>query len=91
MARWDCAAAKKAKFQPRMSQRKLSKALALTQKERSVAFGVQRPAIAKVERKTNTHSFNLRTYIEAMGETLRIVTEFEEVECHHHELRRSCC
>ena len=50
----------------------------MTQKALGESLGVNQPAIAKMERRTDMYVSNLRACIEAMGGRLTIVAEFQE-------------
>jgi ribosome-binding protein aMBF1 (putative translation factor) len=54
----------------------LRRARDLSQEELAQALGVEQPAIAKMEKRTDMYVSSLRRFIEAMGGQLRIVARF---------------
>jgi DNA-binding XRE family transcriptional regulator len=59
-----------------MALAELRQARALSQEELARALGVNQPAVAKLEKRTDMYVSNLRRYIEAMGGTLEITAKF---------------
>ncbi len=56
----------------------LRQARTMTQKSVGEALNVNRPAVAKLERRTDMDLSNLRSYIEAMGGRFDIVARFPQ-------------
>jgi ribosome-binding protein aMBF1 (putative translation factor) len=56
----------------------LREARGLSQKMLAEALGVQQPAIAKMEKRTDMYISTLRSHIEAMGGRLEITARFPE-------------
>lgn len=70
--------ARKAEIRSAMPLHELRQARAMTQQALGESLGVNQPAIAKMERRTDMYVSNLRACIEAMGGRLTIVAEFPE-------------
>jgi DNA-binding XRE family transcriptional regulator len=56
----------------------LRNARGLSQKMLAEALGIQQPAIAKMEKRTDMYISTLRSHIEAMGGRLEITASFPE-------------
>jgi ribosome-binding protein aMBF1 (putative translation factor) len=56
----------------------LRNARGLSQKMLADALGIQQPAIAKMEKRTDMYISTLRSHIEAMGGELEITAHFPE-------------
>jgi DNA-binding XRE family transcriptional regulator len=56
----------------------LRNARGLSQKMLAEALGIQQPAIAKMEKRTDMYISTLRSHIEAMGEHLEITAHFPD-------------
>jgi ribosome-binding protein aMBF1 (putative translation factor) len=56
----------------------LREARGLSQKMLAEALGIQQPAIAKMEKRTDMYISTLRSHIEAMGGQLEITARFPE-------------
>lgn len=74
---------RKARVAERVSELKAEMALAelrqartLSQEELARMLGVNQPAVAKLEKRTDMYVSNLRRYIEALGGTLEITAKF---------------
>lgn len=74
---------RKARVAARVSELKAEMALAelrqareLSQEELARVLGVNQPAVAKLEKRTDMYVSNLRRYIEAIGGTLEIKAKF---------------
>lgn len=65
-----------------MPLHELRKARGLSQEALAAALHVQQPAIAKMERRTDTYISTLRSHIRAMGGELDIVARFPDGEVH---------
>lgn len=63
-----------------MPLHEVRRARALTQQELADTLHVSQPAVAKLEQRADIYVSSLRSYIEAVGGTLRIVAEFPEGE-----------
>ena len=71
-------AARSEQLRQEMALHELRAARALTQKAVGEILKVKQPAVAKLERRADMYVSNLRSYIEAVGGTLRIVAEFPQ-------------
>ena len=58
----------------------LHRARALTQRDMAKLLKVNQPAVSKLEQRADVYVSSLRSYIEAVGGKLRIVSEFPEGE-----------
>ena len=56
----------------------LRKTRAVTQEALAVKLAVGRPAVCKLERRTDMHVSNLRRYVEALGGALEIIARFPD-------------
>ncbi|MDR1178273.1 MAG: helix-turn-helix domain-containing protein, partial [Spirochaetaceae bacterium] len=56
----------------------LRNARGLSQKMLAEALGIQQPAVAKMEKRTDMYISTLRSHIEAMGGQLEITARFPE-------------
>jgi DNA-binding XRE family transcriptional regulator len=56
----------------------LRNARGLSQKMLAEALGIQQPAIAKMEKRTDMYISTLRSHIEAMGGHLEIIAHFPD-------------
>jgi ribosome-binding protein aMBF1 (putative translation factor) len=56
----------------------LRNARGLSQKMLAEALGIQQPAVAKMEKRTDMYISTLRSHIEAMGGQLEITAHFPE-------------
>ena len=63
-----------------MPLRELRRAQALTQRDLADKLKVNQPAVSKLEQWTDVYVSSLRSYIEAVGGSLKIVAEFPEGE-----------
>ena len=70
----------KSKLAAEMPLHELRRARALTQRDLAETLKVNQPAVCKLEQRTDVYVSSLRSYIEAVGGTLRIVAEFPEGE-----------
>jgi predicted transcriptional regulator len=61
-----------------MPLNKLRQARDLSQKMLSEVLNVQRPSIAKLEKRTDMYLSTLRSHIEAMGGELDIIARFSD-------------
>ena len=68
-----------------MPLHELRQARALTQKAVGEILNVNRPAVAKLERRTDMHVSNLRSSIKAMGGKLDIVARFPQGQRDHYQ------
>lgn len=68
-----------------MPLQELRRARGLSQKTLADILGVQQPAIAKMEKRTDMYLSTLRSHIEAMGGELDIIAHFPDgdVRIHH--------
>ena len=72
--------ARKADLEAEMALHELRKALGASQVQLAAALGVNQPAIAKIERRSDLRIQSLRRIIEAMGGELVIRARFPEGE-----------
>ena len=63
-----------------MPLHELRRARSLTQQDMAKALNVNQPAVSKLEQRADMYVSSLRSYIEAVGGTLKIVAEFPEGE-----------
>ncbi len=70
----------KSKLATEMPLHELRRARALTQRDLAETLKVNQPAVCKLEQRTDVYVSSLRSYIEAVGGTLKIVAEFPEGE-----------
>ncbi|MFL6797383.1 MAG: helix-turn-helix domain-containing protein [Xanthobacteraceae bacterium] len=56
----------------------LRKRYAITQGELAEKLSIGRPAVCKLERRSDMHVSNLRRYVEALGGTLAITAHFPD-------------
>jgi len=61
-----------------MPLNELRNARGLSQKMLAEALHIQQPAIAKLEKRTDTYISTLRSHIEAMGGQLEIIAKFPD-------------
>jgi predicted XRE-type DNA-binding protein len=61
-----------------MPLHELRRARGLSQKVLATTLGVQQPAVAKLERRTDMYISTLRSHIEAMGGELEVVARFPD-------------
>ena len=61
-----------------MPLHELRRARALTQRDMAKMLKVNQPAVSKLEQRADVYVSSLRSYIEALGGKLKIVTEFPE-------------
>lgn len=69
--------AQKVELREEMALHSLRKAIGSSQKEVAQSLGVNQPAIAKMERRSDIRIQSLRRMIEAMGGTLEISARFQ--------------
>ena len=62
------------------------RARALTQRDMAKMLKVNQPAVSKLEQRADVYVSSLRSYIEALGGKLKIVTEYPERRGSHHKL-----
>jgi len=67
-----------AKALAEMPLNELRNARGLSQKMLAEALHIQQPAIAKLEKRTDTYISTLRSHIEAMGGQLEIIAKFPD-------------
>jgi predicted transcriptional regulator len=72
--------AKKVELQEEMALHDLRKAIGTSQEAIARTLGVNQPAVAKMERRTDIRIQSLRRMIEAMGGTLEISAKFQNGE-----------
>ena len=63
-----------------MPQHELRRARALTHRDMARRLRVKQPAVSKLEQQVDMYVSSLRSYVEAAGGQLKIVTEFPEGE-----------
>ena len=63
-----------------MPLHELRRARALARRDMAKMLNVNRPAVSRLERRTDAYVSSLRSHIEAVGGRLRIVAEFPEGE-----------
>lgn len=69
-------AARAAELKDEMALTELRQARDMSQEDLARLLGVNQPAVAKMEKRTDMYVSNLRRYIEAMGGTLEITAKF---------------
>jgi DNA-binding XRE family transcriptional regulator len=69
-------AARAAELKSEMALADLRRAREISQEELARVLGVNQPAVAKLEKRTDIYVSNLRRYIEAMGGALEITARF---------------
>jgi DNA-binding XRE family transcriptional regulator len=69
-------ASRVAELKTEMALAELRQARDLSQEDLARVLGVNQPAVAKLEKRTDMYVSNLRRYIEAMGGTLEITAKF---------------
>jgi len=72
--------AKKVELREEMALHDLRKAIGTSQEVIARTLGVNQPAVAKMERRTDIRIQSLRRMIEAMGGTLEISAKFQNGE-----------
>lgn len=72
--------AQKVELREEMALRDLRKAIGTSQEVVARSLGVNQPAVAKMERRTDIRIQSLRRMIEAMGGTLEISAKFQNGE-----------
>jgi DNA-binding XRE family transcriptional regulator len=74
----------------RMRLPDLRKARNLTQAAMASTLGIAQAEVSRMERRTDAYISTVRSYIEAMGGTLRIVAQFPNVKTIELEASATC-
>ena len=72
-----------------MALQHVRKALDLTQEQMAKLLGIGQDSVSKIESRSDMLISTLQSYIEAMGGSLKVITESQTGECHSLALERS--